>query len=101
MSERRFNLFDNWLIGIILGSITPIIGVYLFFLSQHFSYDFGQFITVVASYSFLGQVLSIGVLANLVVFFLFIQANCYKSSKGVILATFIYAFLTLIIKYLV
>ena len=101
MSEKTFNLFDNWLIGIILGSITPIIGVYLFYLSQHFSYDFGQFITVVASYSFLGQVLSIGVLANLAVFFLFIQTKCYKSAKGVVLVTLIYAFLTLFIKYLI
>ncbi len=97
--NKKTTFFNNYPIGIVLGLITPLFGVYVFYLTQHLSYDFRQFLELTFKYNFFSQILSVGVIANLLVFFLFINTNNYKSASGVIWATFIYAFSTLIFKF--
>jgi len=101
MKKKKSTLFNNWFIGVISGLIIPIPGVYIFYLTQDVSYDFSQFLNLAIKYNLFSQILSVGVIANLLIFFLFLNTNNYKSAKGVILATFIYAIITLIIKYLI
>ncbi len=101
MKKKKSTLFNNWFIGVISGLVIPIPGVYIFYLTQDVSYDFSQFLNLAIKYNLFSQILSVGVIANLLIFFLFLNTNNYKSAKGVILATFIYAIITLIIKYLI
>ncbi len=91
--------FNSIMAGFIPGLIVPVIAAYLFYLAQNsamrFS-EFSHFIVYIFKYHLASKVMSVALVANLAVFFLFLQTNRYKSSRGVIAATLLYALATLI-----
>lgn len=94
--KRRF---DNLYLGTVLGVLTPIL---TYFLILNFLYPFsfadkslqGIWLTLIAP-----KMISIGVIPNLGLFFLFIYTNRLKSARGVLMATIGYAILVLILKF--
>ncbi len=92
--------FNSLVVGIIPGLIVPLITVYLFYLTNdvYGVQSFSGFINYVIKYGVISQVLSVCLLGNLAIFFLFIWTNRYKSARGVIGATFLYALVIIILK---
>ena len=89
---------DHFLVGFLGGLITPLIGFY-FYYQLFFAYmGFYQFYRHISSSDKLISVLSLGVILNLVLFFIFYQTEKDKSLRGVVGATFIYAFVVLYFK---
>ena len=97
MTREKKNL-DSIVAGFVPGLIVPVIAAYLFYLSQNsamrFS-EFSHFIAYIFKYHLATKVLSVALIANLSIFFLFLQTNRYKSARGVILATLLYAVVSL------
>lgn len=85
--------------GLIPGLLVPLISIYGFYLikfSKNKSFD--EFLNIIQGYGVTTQVISLCVIPNLLVFFIFIWTDRYTAAKGVILATFIYVIIVLIIK---
>lgn len=93
--------FDAPLVGLLFGIIVPLIGLVIFYKFNIKTLDFTEFINFVNRKDMMPQLLSLSVVANLGVFFIFIWKKFYFSARGVIMATFIYTIVVLILKYFV
>ncbi|MEN8121517.1 MAG: hypothetical protein ABFS35_14285 [Bacteroidota bacterium] len=84
-------------IGIITGLVVPffvIIGFYIYRGSE----SMGAFFEKIVSVGIFSELVSLCVVPNLLLFFIFMWTNRLKSARGVIGATFIYAFIVLGLK---
>lgn len=91
---------DSKLLGAIVGVIAPVFGVFIYW-----SWAFGlvglrDLNVLLQETEKLSAVISLGLIANLVAFFLFYRLKVDESARGVILSTFIYGFIILYLKFL-
>ena len=92
---------DNTKLGLILGAIAPLIGLLTFkgYKFGIFSYkEFFQFLYVEPGFRTLSAALSISLLANALIFTLYINAGKDKTAKGIFITTCIYGLIVLLIK---
>jgi heme/copper-type cytochrome/quinol oxidase subunit 2 len=101
IAQKKKKKFTSIFIGLIPGLILPLITVYLFFIVKY-SKDktFNEFIDMIHYFGVTTKIISLCVIPNLLLFFVFIWTDRYNPGKGVILATFIYTGIVLIMKYL-
>ncbi len=72
----------------------------IFFYIEYFSrYSFEETLQMISDGNLYGKVLSIAAIPNLFVFFIFLKKNQDNKAKGVVLATILIAFTTLILKF--
>lgn len=95
-----FRLKDQFMTGFVPGLLMPMLGFYCYFLLFFGYMEFDQFIDHVVRSKLAVSVLSLGVILNLGLFFLFYSREKDKAARGVIGATFIYAFIVLYAKVL-
>ncbi|MBL7924656.1 MAG: hypothetical protein JNL88_10705 [Bacteroidia bacterium] len=93
-------LSDHFLTGFIPGILLPLVGFYLYFLSFFGYMELDAFLTHVIRANLAVSVLSLGVIFNLAAFFLFYTKEMDKAARGVIGATFLYAFVVVYFKVL-
>ncbi len=93
--------YDAPLVGLLFGLVVPLIGLVVFYKFNFKTLDFTEFMEFVNRKDKMPQLISLSVVANLGVFFIFIWKKFYYSAKGVIMATFIYTIVVLILKYFV
>ncbi len=91
---------DNLVFGIILGLILPIIGMFGFYY-----YRFNR-LTIVEFIQYLGieqklitSMVSFSLLANAIIFTLYINGHIDKTAKGIFISTCLYAVFVLVLKY--
>jgi hypothetical protein len=84
--------------GLITGILSPPVAFYLFCFFQFRDTDVIELLKGYAARNVLTHVISLSVLVNLPIFFAFLGSNREHSARGVIGATFLYAFLILIMK---
>ena len=89
---------DSFFIGFISALIVPFIGVYIFYLIFFHYMEFNYFIKHIISSEKWVSVLSLGVILNLALFYFFYKREWDQSLKGVLAATFIYAFVVVYFK---
>lgn len=89
---KKIDLF----IGMIIGFISTIIGVYLF-LEFKTEYGFTEGIQGIKQQGFLGKLIAMGAVLNLGVFFLLLKLNKELMARGVILATILLTVITLFV----
>ncbi len=97
----KLSKFDNQLLGFIVGLIAPLIGVYVYYKIIRLGMDFSTFVNLVKQMHLTSKVLSLGALANLIVFLIFISLKLDKFSRGIVIATFVYAVIILIFRFIV
>lgn len=85
------------LIGFLIGIISTFIGSYLFLKSQT-EYDLIEDFLVIKSEGILGKVVALGAVLNILIFFILLKKNKELMARGVVLATIILAFYTLLIQ---
>ncbi len=90
---------DKQWIGIIAGLIFPLLGVFVYYKIAGFRMDFPHFLREVWQLGVVSKVLSLGVLANLIVFLITTNLKADRLSRGIVVATFIYAAVILILKF--
>ena len=88
-------------VGLFLGLLVPVIALWIFNLAAFDHLSAGDFLQYLISRNKLSAVISLGVIPNLLVFFIFIWLNYLYSARGVLAATLIFAFLVVITKYFI
>lgn len=86
------------LIGFLVAIFATFGGVFIYL--EYFSrYSFDETLQLIVEGKLYGKVLSIAAIPNLFVFFIYLKKNQDNRAKGVLLATIVTAFLTLILKF--
>ena len=93
---KRFNKI-YW--GALLGILLPAVALYIFYKVKYDHMELGEFLRSFHKMGILTHIISLSVIPNLILFFLFMQKNYLKGGRGVLLATFIFAFTVLIIRF--
>ena len=91
--------FDHFVSGLFAGLFLPPVAFYIF---AYYSFNNADPMLVFKSYyhrHLLTHVISLSVLINLIIFFIFINADSYRAAKGIIGATLIYFMIVLILKF--
>jgi Mg/Co/Ni transporter MgtE len=86
------------LIGLLIGLVANISGsyLYIFFFSK---YELETTVKIALEQDVLGNIIALGAILNLGVFFIFLKKNNYYRARGVILATLLAAMLIAIAKF--
>ena len=90
---------NHFLTGFISGLLAPFIGFYVYYLISFHYMSFQAYRERLTELGLAGGVISLSLIANLIVFFYFIQRKTDRSAQGVIGATFLYGLLIIILKY--
>lgn len=97
-SVSRLKL-DTTLLGLIIGILAPLLMMvgYYFIYRSYMTLD--SFIRFICFGGTLSARISLCVIINLGIFFLFIYKEKYNSARGIIIATFLYAGLIVYLKF--
>jgi hypothetical protein len=97
MEGKKFN---NIWIGLAAGIAFPVLAFSIYYFARYSDLSLLDFLKVYKNLGILTHIISLSVLPDLLVFFLFIQGNRLKSARGVLLATFLFTFTVLCIRFL-
>ena len=92
---------DNFLLGIILGLIAPLLGILLFKFVKFSVFSFKEtfeYMMLEPGYKTLTVALTLSLLLNALLFTIYINSSKDKTAKGIFVLTVIYGLLVLIIK---
>lgn len=84
--------------GFISGVILPVISLLVFYLYRYSEIPLFEFLRYVYFREVLSPLLSLSILPNLLLFYIFIRKDFLLSARGVLAATFLFALIVLIIK---
>lgn len=82
---------DKLYIGLLIGLIVPLVTFWLYYLLKFREVEFTTYIRNIHLYKILFKILSLCVLPDLGVFYLFINNKYNNAAKGVVMACFVYA----------
>ncbi len=94
---------DNISLGIILGMLGPLLGIVVYYFVAFYSHQVGfmEFLGYLKQYkTLLTGVSSISLVANALLFTIYVNARKDQTLKGIFLATLIYGIGVLLIKVL-
>lgn len=92
---------DQLAFGLILGALAPLLGLLIFkqYKFGVFSFkEFFQFLVVEPGFRTLSAALSLSLLANALLFTLYINAHKDRTAKGIFIFTLFYGLIILLIK---
>ena len=98
MSARKRNTTDRLLVGWVIGSVVPLVFFLIFYQMKYSGMPFMVYPRSVWEMKIFLKIISLCVFPNLGFFFLFYRKKYDMAARGVIMATFIYAFLVLVAK---
>jgi hypothetical protein len=90
---------DSLILGLILGLLIPVLGVFAFYYSKFAAVNPGQFFLIATKHKVLSPMLSLCAILNLGTFYLFLNKNLYLTARGIILATIIYGVTIVLLKF--
>ena len=90
---------DNLRLGLILGLTGPIIGLVVVYFIKFSSFGFGEFLdNFIHDNRLITSIGSMSLLANAVLFTLYVNTNRDKTAKGIFIVTLIYGIGILVLK---
>jgi hypothetical protein len=98
MSPRKRNRYDQILTGWLIGMIFPVIVFLIVYQLKYSEMEFVVYVRNIWQMKIFMKILSLCVFPNLGFFFLFYRMKYDMAARGVIMATFMYAFVVLIAK---
>ncbi|MAY83699.1 MAG: hypothetical protein CMP59_06145 [Flavobacteriales bacterium] len=90
---------DKIWVGLLMGLLLPFLVMLIVYLSSYAYLTVPDFLRKMAFQAVFLKLLSLCAIVNLASFFLFYQTKHDRAARGVIFATFIYAFVVLINKF--
>ena len=82
---------DDLKLGLVLGFITPVLGMFAYYFIQFRLFTLKEFFTVMLQQkSLMSGIISISLIANAVVFTIYINKEIDKTARGIFIATCIY-----------
>lgn len=100
MIPRTKYRFDQIIIGLLIGLILPLIIFFITYKVKYNDLEFTVYLQRIWQMKILLKLMSLCVFPNLGVFLLFLRSKYERAARGVVMATFIYAFVVLIAKLL-
>jgi hypothetical protein len=94
---------DNLKLGIILGLLGPLLGLVIIYLvkSDYRSISFGEFFDLfINTNRLITSIGSLSLLANIILFTLYINTHRDNTAKGIFIVTLIYGIAILLLKIL-
>jgi len=98
MTNRKNKSADRLLVGFVLGLLVPVIFFLIVYQMKYANMEFLTYVRSIWQMKIFLKILSLCVFPNLGFFLLFYRRKYDMAARGVILATFIYAFVVLIAK---
>ena len=86
----------DMLIGFVIGIITSLIGSYLF-IKLFTSFDLSNGLQTIKQYGYLGKVVTLGTVLDLLLFLFLLKRNKELMARGVVFAVIVLAITTLFI----
>src|ERR1700741_4836449 len=91
---------DSWKLGLVLGFLSPIAGLLIYYLMRLRIFSLKEFFQLVMMQkSLMSAIVSIALITNVIVFTLFVNKHKDKTAKGIFVASCIYALTGLCIKW--
>ncbi len=90
---------DNLKLGLLLGILAPVLTMLIIYLIQFSSYDLNELVNMLVLKKVFTKIVSLCVIPNLALFFLFLNKNYYYSARGILMATVIFALFVFITKF--
>jgi len=90
---------DNLNLGLLLGILAPALTMLVIYLVQFTEYNFKDLIDQLISKRVFTKIVSLCVIPNLALFFLFLNKNYFRSARGVLFATILFALFVFITKF--
>jgi len=97
---NKLSRYNDVRIGLAAGLVVPLITILVFYLVRFNHISLYEFFSALISRNILSSLLSLCVIPNLLVFFIFIWTDMLYLARGVLMATFVFAGIILIVKYL-
>ncbi len=91
--------FDSLPLGLILGIIAPIITMLIVYFLKFDLYKVDELLNYLVAKQVFTKIVSLCVIPNLVLFFIFIRKNYLYSARGVLMATILFAAFVFITKF--
>ena len=91
--------YDKLWLGLVLGIIAPILVLLFYYEKNYYYIRVDTFLYETFMKRIFLPLLSLCVIGNLAVFFIFIQTDRYYSARGVVFATMLYAIAVFILKF--
>ncbi len=92
---------DNLKLGLVLGLLTPVIGILVFYLWRFSSYTFQEFwLNLQSNRNLVTSIAVICMFLNIVVFTLYINTRRDQTAKGVFIITVVFGIVALVFKFL-
>ncbi|MDX9880911.1 MAG: hypothetical protein RBS73_02520 [Prolixibacteraceae bacterium] len=98
MNRGTRNKYDQVQFGFLPGLLGPLLVFVIVFLVQGNDQPFSEYIKNLWTFDVLIKLLSLCVFPNLLLFVFFIRKKYDRAARGVLMATFIYAFAVLFSK---
>ena len=92
--ETRLNKKEVFL-GLLSGFLANLLGVIITGIMLFQNFDIFKIINDSISENFITKLISLGAIVNLIVFFMFLKYDYEERARGVLVATFIIAILTI------
>jgi hypothetical protein len=96
--QKRLNTIT---FGLIAGMIFPLLALFIFYLISYPDSSFSEFVAFIVSRKKLSSLISLSVVPDLLVFFIFIWLNYLYSARGVLAAVFLFALIVVLTKFLI
>ena len=92
---------DNLKFGILLGLLGPLVGLAVVYLVSYRSFSFGEFFNFfITDNKRITSIGALSLLANAILFTLYINTHRDSTAKGIFLTTVIYGIGILVLKFL-
>lgn len=95
--NKKQNL-DTTITGLLSGILVPFIAFIIIYFVLSNQMTMSNFLQHLMERKVQGHFISISIIPNLLVFFIFIWLNKIKAARGVLLSTFLWAFIILAIR---
>jgi len=95
------NKFNNIRIGILLGILAPLLTFVVVYLVAFRGMSFTEYMDLLMYRKKLSSVISLSVIPNLLLFFIFIWLNYLYSARGTLAATIFFALVVVVTKFLI
>ena len=93
--------YNNVRIGLVLGVLAPLVGFVIIYLVAFRGMSFTEYLELLAGRKKLSSIISLSVIPNLLLFFIFIWLNYLYSARGVLASTLFFALIVVITKFLI
>jgi hypothetical protein len=92
---------DNLKLGLVLGLLGPILGLAVIYFVSYSAFSFGEFFDLfINSNKLITSIGSLSLLANVILFTIYINTHRDNTAKGIFLITLIYGIGILVLKIL-